>query len=54
MHHNSYVEGGTHPKKTCRKLNVSFWDYLEDQLSGLNEILYLSDLIINKALDLSV
>ena len=41
-------------KKTCRKLNVSFWDYLEDRLSGLNEIPYLSDLIINKALNLSV
>jgi len=41
-------------KKTCRKLNVSFWDYLKDRLSGLNEIPYLSDLIINKALNLSV
>jgi len=33
-------------KKTCRKLNVSFWDYLEDRLSGLNKIPHLSDLII--------
>jgi len=41
-------------KKTCRKLNVSFWDYLKDRLSGLNEIPYLSDLIIKKALNLSV
>ena len=41
-------------KKTCRKLNISFWDYLKDRLSGLNEIPYLSDLIINKALNLAV
>ena len=41
-------------KKTCRKLNVSFWDYLKDRLSGLNKIPYLSDLIINKALNLTV
>jgi len=41
-------------KKTCRKLNVSFWDYLKDRLSGLNEIPLLSDLLINKALNLSI
>lgn len=41
-------------KKTCRKHRVSFWDYLKDRLCGLNEIPFLSDLIINKALNLAV
>lgn len=41
-------------KKTCRKLNVSFWDYLKDRLSGLNEIPFLSDIVINKALNLTI
>ena len=25
-------------KKTCRKLGISFWDYLSDRLSGANNI----------------
>jgi hypothetical protein len=32
-------------KKTCRKLGISFWDYLQDRLSGKNEIPALHDLI---------
>jgi len=32
-------------KKTCRKLGVSFWEYLNDRLSGKNEIPLLPDLI---------
>ncbi len=32
-------------KKTCRKLGISFWQYLEDRLSGKNSILPLSQLV---------
>ena len=32
-------------KKTCRKLGISFWDYLKDRLSGNNTIPQLSDCI---------
>jgi hypothetical protein len=32
-------------KKTCRKLGVSFWRYLQDRIRGLHEILPLPDLI---------
>jgi len=32
-------------KKTCRKLGVSFWDYLQDRLSNRNKIPALYDLI---------
>jgi hypothetical protein len=32
-------------KKTCRKLGVSFWRYLQDRLRGLDAILPLPDLI---------
>ena len=41
-------------KKTCRKLTISFWEYLKDRLSGANEIPDLSDIITIKALQLSV
>lgn len=41
-------------KKTCRKLTISFWEYLKDRLSGTNEIPDLSDIITIKALQLSV
>jgi len=41
-------------KKTCRKHNISFWDYLKDRLCGLNQIPFLSDLIINKSLNLAI
>jgi len=36
-------------KKTCRKLGVSFWDYLLDRLSKRNEISPLQDLIFYHA-----
>ncbi len=36
-------------KKTCRKLNISFWDYLKDRLSGFNSIPFLPDFITMKA-----
>lgn len=36
-------------KKTCRKLNISFWDYLKDRLSGFNAIPFLPDVITIKA-----
>lgn len=32
-------------KKTCRKLRVSFWDYLKDRLSNAAEVSQLSHLI---------
>ena len=32
-------------KKTCRKLGISFWNYLKDRLSGNNTIPQLSDCI---------
>ncbi len=36
-------------KKTCRKLNISFWDYLKDRLSGFNAVPFLPDVITIKA-----
>jgi hypothetical protein len=36
-------------KKTCRKLGVRFWDYLQDRLRGLGKIPRLADLIRQKA-----
>ena len=36
-------------KKTCRKLGVSFWEFLKDRLTGKKEILFLPDLINLKA-----
>jgi hypothetical protein len=32
-------------KKTCRKLGVSFWQYLRDRIGGLHQILSLPDLV---------
>ena len=32
-------------KKTCRKLGVRFWDYLQDRLGGLGQIPRLAELI---------
>ena len=37
-------------KKTCRKLGVSFWNYLKDRVRGLNNIPALGTLIEAKAL----
>jgi hypothetical protein len=36
-------------KKTCRKLGVSFWNYLIDRVGGKNEIPELAQLIAQKA-----
>ncbi len=36
-------------KKTCRKLGVSFWNYLRDRVFGKNEIPALAKLIAEKA-----
>ncbi len=36
-------------KKTCRKLGISFWQYLEDRLSHKNLILPLSQIIEQKS-----
>ena len=36
-------------KKTCRKLGVRFWDYLQDRIRGFNQIPRLGDLIRQKA-----
>src|SRR5262249_9059327 len=36
-------------KKTCRKLGVGFWDYLQDRLRRLGQIPRLADLIRQKA-----
>jgi hypothetical protein len=36
-------------KKTCRKLGVSFWDYLKDRLGGLGRIPRLAALIRERA-----
>jgi Transposase IS66 family len=36
-------------KKTCRKLGIRFWDYLQDRVRGLGQIPRLADLIRRKA-----
>lgn len=36
-------------KKTCRKLGIRFWDYLQDRLRGLGQIPRLADLIRQRA-----
>ena len=38
-------------KKTCRKLNISFWQYLKDRIDKINLIPDLSDLIRQRALN---
>ena len=35
-------------KKTCRKLGISFWDYLTDRVSGRNQIPALSVLVTQR------
>ena len=38
-------------KKTCRKLDISFWDYLTDRLSiGFQPVALLPDVICEKTL----
>ncbi len=41
-------------KKTCRKLGVGFWAFLNDRLSGANSILPLAQLIIRRLESLDV
>ena len=36
-------------KKTCRKLGIRFWDYLQDRLRGLGKLPRLADLIRQRA-----
>ena len=36
-------------KKTCRKLNTSFWQYLNDRIAGLNEVPRLAELMRQQA-----
>ena len=36
-------------KKTAKKLNIAFWDYLLDRLTGQKAIPWLPDLIIERA-----
>jgi hypothetical protein len=36
-------------KKTCRKLGISFWKYLQDRVRGLGQIPRLADLIQQRA-----
>jgi hypothetical protein len=36
-------------KKTCRKLDVSFWQYLLDRVTGSHQIAFLADLIRQRA-----
>jgi hypothetical protein len=36
-------------KKTCRKLGVRFWDFLQDRIRGLGKIARLADLIRQRA-----
>jgi hypothetical protein len=37
-------------KKTCRKLGISFWDYLGDRIKRLGTVPLLPDLIRERAL----
>jgi len=34
-------------KKTCRKHGISFWEYLKDRVSRVNQLLPLPDVIRN-------
>jgi hypothetical protein len=36
-------------KKTCRRLGVNFWEYLQDRVRGLGQIPQLADRIRRKA-----
>jgi hypothetical protein len=37
-------------KKTCRKLGISFWDYLHDRIGQIGAIPPLPDIVREKAL----
>jgi len=36
-------------KKTCCKLGITFWEYLQDRITGTNEIASLSEIIFQKS-----
>ncbi len=36
-------------KKTCRKLGINFWSYLQDRVRGLGKVIRLDDLIRQRA-----
>jgi Transposase IS66 family len=38
-------------KKTCRKLGIRFWDYLQDRVRGLGKVPRLADVIRQRALE---
>jgi Transposase IS66 family len=38
-------------KKTCRKLGIRFWEYLQDRVAGLGKIPRLAEVIRHKALE---
>ncbi len=38
-------------KKTCRKLGISFWDYLSDRVSGSNNIPLLPEIVCQRLAD---
>jgi hypothetical protein len=40
-------------KKTCRRLGVNFWEYLQDRVGGLAKIPRLADLIRQKAMEIA-
>lgn len=37
-------------KKTCRKLKISFWEFLNDRVSHANAIPFLGNLVLDKAM----
>ena len=39
-------------KKTCRKLGISFWDYLSDRVSGSNNIPPIPEIVYQRLTDL--
>ena len=41
-------------KKTCRKLEISFWKFLNDRILGTNEIPPLPDIVRQKIIDETV
>jgi hypothetical protein len=41
-------------KKTCRKLGVCFWDYLQDRIRGLGKIPRLAELIRERAAETQI
>ena len=40
-------------KKTCRKLGIGFWDYLQDRVRGLGQIPRLAEVIRQKAQEMA-